>query len=255
MKIICQYDKRLENFLKDVVDYTLCKYGQELNLDNLQQIELMNISEFDLLKDGSTEEHGTKIILTSRLYDMLPSFSVENLESNPNFKMIVNTLYHEMGHVTDWKKYPKLYAEAESMDNLKIGLPALFWLEYLAEKRSCLKDGSNNSDFCKQFVECQWRAYYSNFDDIDENNFFYLNKVIPYFMARTIDVSVRKTYMNEISNELLIGYIDELSTEIEQMEKMLPFDEPEKLSSLYEIMNRYYKQFRDRYLPKRKWIS
>ena len=185
---------------------------------------------------------------------MLPCYSIEKLEDNPNFEMIVNTLYHEMGHITDWAQYPKLYAEAEFMNNKKVGLPALFWLEYLAEKRSCSKDGSNNVEFCKQFVECKWHAYYCNFDDIDENNFFYLNKVIPYFMARTIDVSVRKTYMNEINNELLIGYIDELSTEIEQMEKMLPFDEPEKLSSLYEIMNRYYKQFRDRYLPKRKWI-
>lgn len=104
MNIICQYNKELEHFLENAVEYTLHKYGEELNLVNLQEIELMDISEFDLQKDGTTYENGTKIIVTSRLYDMLP------------------------------------------------------------------------------------------------------------------------------------------------------FDEPEKLSSLYEIMNRYYKQFRDRYLPKRKWI-
>ncbi len=253
MNIICQYDKKLENFLKDVVEYTLCKYGQELNLDNLQQIELMNISEFDLLKDGSTEEHGTKIILTSRLYDMLPSFSIEKIEGNADFKMIVNTLYHEMGHITDWRKYPKLYAEAESMDNLKIGLPALFWLEYLAEKRSCLKDGSNCSDFCKQFVERQWRAYYSNFDDIEEGNFLYLNKVIPYFLARTVDIHVREKYESDINNELLKNYLLELRIEVERLESILPFDEPEKLNILYDIMNKYYNEFRRKYKPRRRW--
>lgn len=42
-------------------------------------------------------------MITSRLYDILPCLSIEKLENNPNFKMIVNTLYHEMGHITDWE--------------------------------------------------------------------------------------------------------------------------------------------------------
>lgn len=254
MNIICQYNKELEHFLENVVEYTLRKYGQELNLANLQEIKLMNISEFDLQKDGTTYENGTKIIVTSRLYDMLPCFSVEKLEDNSNFKMIVNTLYHEMGHITDWAQYPQLYAEAESMNNKKVGLPALFWLEYLAEKRSCSKDESNNAVFCKQFVERRWHAYYCNFDDLDENNFFYMNKVIPYFMARTIDMPTREKYMSEISNKLLIDYIGELRVEVDRLEEMLPFDEPEKLNNLYNIMNKYYKKFCDSYSPKRKWL-
>lgn len=110
-------------------------------------------------------------MITSRLYDMLPCLSIEKLENNPNFKMIVNTLYHEMGHITDWEKYPRIYAEAESMENIEIGLPSLFWLEYIAEKRSQLKGHSNNAEFCVQFVKCQWHAYYCNFDDIEENFF------------------------------------------------------------------------------------
>lgn len=55
------------------------------------------------------------------------------------------------------------------MENIEIGLPSLFWLEYIAEKRSQLKDHSNNAEFCVQFVKCQWHAYYCNFDDIEEN--------------------------------------------------------------------------------------
>ena len=129
MNIICRYNKKLEDFLKSVVEYTLGKYGQELNLVNLQQIELINISKFNLEKDGSTDKNGTRIIVTSRLYDMLPCFSIEKIEKDTNFKKIVNTLYHEMGHITDWVRYPKLYAEAETMENVKVGLPALFWLE------------------------------------------------------------------------------------------------------------------------------
>ena len=136
MKIIRQYNKELENFLEEVVEYTLNKYGQEWNLVNLQEIELRDIPEFDLKKDGTTYENGTKIMDTSRLYDMLPCLSVEKLENNSNFKIIVNTLYHEMGHITDWAQYPRIYAEAESMENKEVGLPTLFWFEYIAEKRS-----------------------------------------------------------------------------------------------------------------------
>ena len=44
--------------------------------------------------------------------------------------MIVNTLYHELGHISDWKDYPKLYSVADAIDNVKNGLPAFLWLEY-----------------------------------------------------------------------------------------------------------------------------
>ena len=101
MNIICQYNKELECFLRSVVEYTLCKYGQELNLNNLQQIELIDISEFELQKDGTTYENGTKIIVTSRLYDMLPCFSIEQTDCKilnylsqllNNFSSQLNTL-------------------------------------------------------------------------------------------------------------------------------------------------------------------
>jgi len=255
VNIICRYNKKLEDFLKSVVEYTLGKYGQELNLVNLQQIELINISKFNLEKDGSTDKNGTRIIVTSRLYDMLPCFSIEKIEKDTNFKKIVNTLYHEMGHITDWVRYPKLYAEAETMENVKVGLPALFWLEYIAEKRSCLKNDYDNFEFCNQFVKRQWHAYYSNFYDIKESNFLYLNKMLPYFLARTVDTNDREKYVNEINNELLKNYIQELRVEVDRLEKLLPFDEAEKLNILYGIMNKYYDGFCKKYKPRGKCIT
>lgn len=80
-----------------------------------------------------------------------------------------------------------------------------------------------------------------------------MNKVISYFMARTVDLISREKYMNEISNELLKEYLCELRIEIERLENLLPFDEPEKLHNLYDIMNKYYKKFCRKYKPIRKW--
>lgn len=41
---------------------------------------------------------------------------------------------------------------------------------------------------------------------------------------------------------------------MENLEKILPFDEPDKLSGLYDIMDKYYKKFRHTYLPNKKWL-
>lgn len=43
--IICQYNKELEHFLENAVEYTLRKYGEELNLVNLQEIEFTDSRE------------------------------------------------------------------------------------------------------------------------------------------------------------------------------------------------------------------
>ena len=79
-----------------------------------------------------------------------------------------------------------------------------------------------------------------------------MNKVITYFMARTVNRFSREKYMNKISNELLKEYLCKLRVEIERLEKLLSFDDPEKLCSLYDIMNKYYKEFRKIYKQKRK---
>ena len=54
-------------------------------------------------------------------------------------------------------------------------------------------------------------------------------------MARTIEMYIREKYMCVIRNKLLIEYIGELRVEVDQLEEILPFDEPENLSNLYKI--------------------
>ena len=237
-------DSIWEIFLKSVVKYTLDIYSAELNLSRLKLIELINISEFEIQKDGSACENGTKIILTSRLYDMLPNYNIEELEDNRDFKTIVNTMYHEMGHITDWVNYPKLYEIAESDSDIKKMLPALFWLEYLAEKRSCQVAILDKMDICEQFVQNEWHPYKINLSSADTSNFFYLNKVISYFLPRIMDKDVTAYYLNRINNKLLTKYLEKLIDEIEQLEKLLPFDDIDFLTNLYEIMNEYYKKFK-----------
>jgi hypothetical protein len=243
MKIYCSYDETIDTFIKGVTKYTLKKFAASLNLEKLEEIEVQDIREFDYDTDGKIFDNGKKIVLTSRLFELLPSYDIKRLYRNINFKQIVNTLYHEMGHIHDMTVFPSLYGIVFKFENNKEALAALFWTEYLAEKRSSLTD-PNCRDFCTQFINTKWKPRINNLNDATVDNYFYLNKVLPYFIAR--NAVLEDDFIAKISNSLLKSYICELVSELNRLENLLPFDDVEVLNGLYEIMNSYYKQFMKR---------
>lgn len=245
MKVFCQYDNVLDSFLNNVVKYTINLYGESLDISEVQEIELVDIKELEYDTDGRTYSDGKKIILTSRLYELLPTYDITELEGNENFKLIINTIFHEMGHATDWKLFPNIYKVAEESEDVKQYLPAFFWLEYLAEKRSSIQGlaTDNEKEFCDDFVKRNWRVRKIDFCSSSESNFFYLNKALSYFMGKSTQEYVRDGYLDKMVNHLLKEYILELEVEINKLEKLMPFDDAVLLQEMYEIMNKYYKKF------------
>ena len=51
MKVFCAYNHEYDRFLKSVVDYILCKYGDDLELKNIDEIELVKELEPKLYND------------------------------------------------------------------------------------------------------------------------------------------------------------------------------------------------------------
>lgn len=183
--------------------------------------------------------NGTKIVLTSRLFDKLPVLQIEELYFNEDFQLIVNTLYHEMGHVSDMKKYPNLYESVFEFEDEQKALPAMLWLEYLAEKRS-VSDNENTRQFCEQFVTADWKPIKFNYEDAAFDNLFYLNKVLPYFLSRCMKI-VNVDYINQIKDVKIKNYVVDFKNELLTLEKEIPFDSHEKLRRLYDIMEQYKK--------------
>jgi len=72
-----------------------------------------------------------------------------------------------------------------------------------------------------------------------EKNFYYLTKLLPYFMARTNRQDLRQQYLNQIENRLLLEYINEIDTEIRFLEDKEMFDNLEILRGVNEIINNY----------------
>ena len=50
-------------------------------------------------------------------------------------------------------------------------------------------------------------------------------------------------------NRLVKEFVIELDREIKKLEKECPFDEPEKLRGLYNIINIFFNKFREAYEP------
>lgn len=230
-------------FLNKVVEIVLEKYGIQLNLETLEEIELVDKNEYEYITDGRVIDCH-KIIVTSRLYELLPSFRIEELNNNTNFKELKQTLYHEMGHINDMILMPVLYKYGFREDDSRERIVSQFWLEYIAERRSAGFEDIENFDLCNNFIKQSWKCTMCSFDsNFDSFNFAYLIKCLPYFMAATRENKVRNYYLKQIKNELLINFMNALDEEIVKLESKKLFDNVVELYDLYNIMNRFYKKF------------
>lgn len=243
MKIYCLYNEEFDQFLKEVVQLILNKYGSQLNIESLKEIELVNKNTYSYETDGKVINN-SKIIVTSRLYELLPTLDIKALENNIYFTTIKQTLYHEMGHINDMTALPKLYECAFNNDSNKEQIASQFWLEYIAEKRTTIFEGHQFWDLCDGFVKEDWKCTMCSLDEnINSTNFAYLTKVLPYFMAGTKDVKVREKYINQIKNKLLVQYINELDIELKNLEEIYLFDDVAMLDKLYNVIDKYYHKF------------
>ena len=225
MKIYCLYNQKLHRFLNEVVELILDTYGSQLNIDTLKEIELVNKNEFEYQTDGRVED-SQKIIVTSRLYELLPSFNVKKLEGNKEYLLLRQTLYHELGHINDMVLLPNLYKHAFRQDDSKERIVSQFWLEYIAERRSEGFEGLENFGLCDDFVKQSWKCRMSSFEsNFNSSNFAYLIKTLPYFLSATKVPYLKNNYISRIKNNLLIEFIKELDKEITTLENRELFDD------------------------------
>lgn len=251
MKVYCSYNKEYHKFLNKVVASILEKYGSQLDISALEEIELINKEVLPYETDGKILS-SKKVIVTSRLYELLPTLKIGDLENNNDYKLLRKTLYHEMGHINDMKIVPNLYkCIFQGFQNDNVGLhfmSILLWVEYIAEKRTNGFENVDDMEVCEDFVLTEWQCskfepYFSH----DNKNFYNLTKLIPYFLARTMDRQIREKYLCRIENNLLREYLIEIDKELNFLETQGIFDNAIILNGLYEIINEYYNKFIEQY--------
>lgn len=243
MNIYCSYKKEFNEFLIKVVKIVINEYAYNLNIKSLEEIELVNQNIYPYLTDGRVIDK-SKIIVTSRLYELLPTFNIAQLKEDKNYVSIKRALYHEMGHINDMSFFPVLYNYGFSSIHNKEQVASQFWLEYIAEIRTAIFENLIDLSLCDDFSQKQWNCTMSSLDkNFSDSNFAYLVKVMPYFMAVARRSNSKEFYISKIKNTLLINFIKEIDTELERLEQLKPFDDVVILDELYNIINKYYKQF------------
>lgn len=250
MKIYCTYSQELHRFLNEIVKLVLDKYGSQLNINTLEEIELVNKRKYNYITDGKA--YIGRIEVTSRLYELLPILDVEELEDNNEYKLLRKTLYHELGHINDMTLMPKLYGmmfkDFQDGDVDLYSISILLWIEYVAEKRTVGFENVNDMELCDDFVKEKWEC--SKFEPClsgSNENFYDLTKLLPYFIARTANEDIRDQYLDQIENSLVVDYVKEISIELDNLESKGTFDDPEVLRRLYEIIDKYFNVFMNRY--------
>ena len=183
---------------------------------------------------------------------MLPTLEIDKLDNNDDYKMLRKTLYHEMGHINDMVFMPKLYnCVLESFENRSINaesISSLFWIEYLAEKRTSTFENVYNMEICDDLVTKKWHCSIADpYAHYGERNFFYLTKLLPYFIARTENENIREKYLKRIENKHVVDYINEIDAELKYLETNQIFDDPIILRGLYGIIDKYFNRFMNRY--------
>ncbi|WMC93215.1 hypothetical protein [Kineothrix sp. MB12-C1] len=243
MKVYCLYNKDYHRFINEIVEQILTVYGSQLKLGTLEEIELVDKNEMLSISDGKILG-SSKIIISSRIPDLLTTYNVSSLYSNNDYKIFKRTIFHEMNHITDMVVMPKLYNNAFYNKNIKYYLPSLFWTEYIVEKRTFSFEDVNDTKLCDTFVKISWACnMYKRYENYCKNNFFYLVKLLSYFLARTHSPEVRKEYLYKINNQLVKQFINELDKELKDLESKDLFDDVVTLFSLFEILDKYYRLF------------
>jgi len=105
-----------------------------------------------------------------------------------------------------------------------------------------------NLEICDELVTKKWHCSIANpYSHYGERNFFYLTKVLPYFIARTGNEDKRSQYLSQIENKFVVDYIKEIDTELNYLESKETFDDPRVLRGLDGIIDKYLNIFMNNY--------
>ena len=234
---VCKFNKNYEVFLKHVYEYVVKNFVKDFNVSVLNKIEI--VPSLPCSSDGRIE--GTNILLSKRLYDLLPTLDIDLLRDNNDFNLIVSTLYHELCHLNERTILPNFHAIC-NRDNIDIDyFVAQFWIEYIVETKTNAIFKRNKSKFCDDIAINEWKINKADYDTQNTTNYFYLIKVLPYALAYCHNQ--KSDYVAQIKNPIVRNMVIELYDAISNVQNKYPVDDMNSLNEIKRIFSTYQKKF------------
>lgn len=235
--LVCKFNKNYESFLKDVYEYVVENFAKDFYLSVLNKIEI--VPSLPCSSDGKIE--GTNILLSKRLYDLLPTLDPDQLRDNDDFNLIVSTLYHEFCHLNEQTILPNIHAICNRVDIDIDYFVAQFWIEYIVETKTNSVFKRNKSKFCDDIALNEWAINKADYNTQNTTNYFYLIKVLPYALACC--QNEKSDYVVRIKNPIIRNMVVELYDAISNIQNKYPVDDMNSLNEIKRIFLTYQKTF------------
>lgn len=236
--LVCKFNNYYENFLSKIYKNVITNFARDFDLSALSKIEIVEVLH------GSSDGRliGNDILLSKRLFDLLPTLDIESLENNSVFNLLISTLFHELCHLNERSITPNIHSMCDR-DIIDIDyFVALVWIEYIVELKTNLVFKRKKTDFRKAVALNEWKICKSNFNDFDTSNYFYLVKVLPYILADLDDTTINE-YSKQIKNTVVKRMVIELYYTVTRIKKYYPFDDFKILNQIKNILLHYENHF------------
>ena len=219
--------KKEEETIYNIIEFINRNYSEKLSLNELKKIEVI-----DKLPYGSSaRSFRNKIILSRKNGLEMVIDSQENIFDGFYCRMLISTIYHELWHISTWKKYEDMYEYITNnvKKDLIIAYAYMYWLEYIAHNETVFLEVPNiMEDFCEKFIRKKWTEM--------EDGYSYFIKELPYYLIRSQYLNIFDSLTEQIQNKELKSAIYNFDKESKKLLYNSVLNDKEKAEKIAVII-------------------
>lgn len=167
-----------KEIINNTIKYIQHYYSYKLKIENLKEVEVV-----DKLSGGASGRAFRDKMFLAR-ENGLNVLKYKN-NNNPGMllddklKDVISTIYHELWHISTWKKYEYMY-ESVLNDNIDdiTAYAYMYWIEYIGHLETVFMEVPKKAqEFCQSFSGAKWEK--------DQSHYIYFVKSLPYYLVRS----------------------------------------------------------------------
>lgn len=206
--------------------------NNKISIDSLNIIEI--VDKLDNYSSARVEEHKIFLARTYGLNDITHKSNIEtHINSDHKLKRQISTIYHELWHISTWKKHQELYNSFFNPKNIYAYYACHYWIEYIAHIETVfMEDFQTMLQFCRSFSNTRWEE---NSDSYSQ--FFYR---LPYYLVRSAFIHEYKNMTQNLNSPELRAITQDFyyaSKELYKSNLMTPL---QKAEAIEEMIKKFF---------------
>ena len=167
-----------KEIINNIIKYIQHCYSHKLKIESLNGIEVV-----DKLSGGASGRAFRDKMFLARENGLnvlkYKNYNKPGIILDDELKDVISTIYHELWHISTWKKYEYMY-ESVLNDNIDdiTAYAYMYWIEYIGHLETVFMEVPKKAqEFCQSFSCAKWEK--------DQSHYIYFVKSLPYYLARS----------------------------------------------------------------------